>query len=176
MKHIQHYDLMAIIMLISRRCSLKWQNDSLVFQQSRRGSNNKCRNCFSRSVTSGGKAVQKQEEVKHLTARITDGLPVFRLVDWEYDSWCGGLLLDGSQEGEFAFAPEELHHFLCDVGRGLNSSADIWKRRSLAFNNCLLATCILSSHFTEERSKKAITWNKNTKWYVWFILIWFNSI
>lgn len=57
--------------------------------------------------------------------RITDGLPVFRLVDGEYDARRGGLLLDGGQEGKLALTPEQLHHSLCDVCRGLNRSADI---------------------------------------------------
>lgn len=61
--------------------------------------------------------------------RITHGLPVFRFVDREYDSWCGGLLLDGGQEGKFAFTPEQLHHFLCDVCRGVNCSPNIWKNK-----------------------------------------------
>lgn len=61
--------------------------------------------------------------------RITDGLPVFWLVDGEYDSWCWGLLLDGGQEGKFTFTPEQLHHFFCDVCRGVNCSPNIWGNR-----------------------------------------------
>lgn len=57
--------------------------------------------------------------------RITNGLPVFRLVDGEYDARRGGLLLDGGKEGKLALTPEQLHHSLCDACRGLNRSADI---------------------------------------------------
>lgn len=46
-------------------------------------------------------------------------------MDGEYDSRCGGLLLDGGQEGKLTFTPEELHHPLRDVCRGVNSSPDI---------------------------------------------------
>lgn len=58
--------------------------------------------------------------------RIRDGLPVFWLVDGEYDSRRGGLLLDGGQEGKLTFTSEQLHHFLCDVCRGVNCSPNIW--------------------------------------------------
>lgn len=61
--------------------------------------------------------------------RITDGLPVFWLVDGEYDSWSGGLLLDGGQEGKLTFTPEQLHHFLCDVCWGVNCSPNIWRNK-----------------------------------------------
>lgn len=47
-------------------------------------------------------------------------------MDGEYDSRRGGLLLDGGQEGKLTFTPEELHHPLRDVCRGVNSSPDIW--------------------------------------------------
>lgn len=46
-------------------------------------------------------------------------------MDGEYDSRRGGLLLDGGQEGKLTFTPEQLHHFLCDVCRGVNCSPDI---------------------------------------------------
>lgn len=47
-------------------------------------------------------------------------------MDGEDDSWRGGLLLDGGQEGELAFTPEELHHSLRDVCRRMNGSPNIW--------------------------------------------------
>lgn len=61
--------------------------------------------------------------------RITAGLPVFWLVDGEYDSWRGGLLLDGGQEGKLTFTPEQLYHFFCDVCRGVNCSPNIWRNK-----------------------------------------------
>lgn len=60
------------------------------------------------------------------TERITDGLPVFWFMDGEDDSWRGGLLLDGGQEGKLTFTPEELHHSLRDVCRSMNGSPNIW--------------------------------------------------
>lgn len=47
-------------------------------------------------------------------------------MDGEDDSWRGGLLLDGGQEGKLTPTPEELHHFLRDVRRRMNGSANIW--------------------------------------------------
>lgn len=51
-------------------------------------------------------------------------------MDGEDDSWRGGLLLDGGQEGELAFTPEELHHSLRDVCRRMNGSPNIWGEKS----------------------------------------------
>lgn len=47
-------------------------------------------------------------------------------MDGEDDSWRRGLLLNGGQEGKFAFTPEELHHLLCDVGGRVDCSPHIW--------------------------------------------------
>lgn len=54
---------------------------------------------------------------------------MFGFMDGEYDSRCGGLLLDGGQEGKLAFTPEELHHPLRDVCRGMDSSPNIWRKK-----------------------------------------------
>lgn len=99
------------------------------------GSNLKCE-CL---VTCGSKVVQKKELQAKMRS-VTDGLPVFRLVDGEYDSWRGGLLLDGGQEGKLTFTPEQLHHSLCDVCRGVNCSPHIWKNE-VRIKNLILSVC-----------------------------------
>lgn len=73
--------------------------------------------------------MQKKKELRAKMKRITDGLPVFWLVDREYDSWRGGLLLDGGQEGKLTFTPEQLHHFFCDMCWGVNCSPNIWRNK-----------------------------------------------
>lgn len=59
----------------------------------------------------------------------TEGLPVFGLVDGEDDPRRGRLLLDGGQEGELALPPEQLHHSVCDVWRGMDRSPHIWRNK-----------------------------------------------
>lgn len=76
--------------------------------------------------------------------RITAGLPVFWLVDGEYDSWRGGLLLDGGQEGKLTFTPEQLYHFFCDVCWGVNCSPNIW-RNKMKWKE-IMSLCQLFSH------------------------------
>lgn len=72
----------------------------------------------------------EEEQNERKKERITDGLPVFWFMDGEDDSWRGGLLLDGGQEGKLTFSPEELHHSLRDVCRRMDGSPNIWGERS----------------------------------------------
>lgn len=101
----------------SSATSMEWDEISST------GFHSKCQHSVIRGR--GCSETQLQAKLK----RIADGLPVFWLVDGEYDSRCGGLLLDGGQEGKLTFTPEELHHFFCDVWWGVNCSPDIWRNK-----------------------------------------------
>lgn len=106
--------------------------------------------------------------------RITDGLPVFWLVDGEYHSRCGGLLLDGGQEGKLTFTPKQLHDFLCDVCRGVNRSAHIWRskvkveEKSRACVNPLVTSNVLMffllAVLSPRKSKQLIRLANHTWW------------
>lgn len=105
--------------------------------------------------------------------RITAGLPVFWLVDGEYDSWRGGLLLDGGQEGKLTFTPEQLYHFFCDVCRGVNCSPNIW-RNKMKWKE-IMSSCQLFSQPMCRLASSVCTWQKH-KWHIkWANHTWWNT-